>query len=91
MVPTIEMDDESKSLLEEIQTEIKSETGGNVTQQEVLAHIVECVYESKADIIDSFQDGYVPLSEEEREAFHSGMFSSGVETDEEDIDEILYG
>jgi hypothetical protein len=91
MVSAVKMDEESKSLLEELQAEIKLETGKKVTQQEVLARIVESAYESKADLIESFRDGHVPLSDEEREAFHSGMFSSGVETDEEDIDDILYG
>jgi len=31
------------------------------------------------------------LSEDEIDAFLSGTFSSGTETGEEDIDEILYG
>jgi hypothetical protein len=33
----------------------------------------------------------VPLSEEEKEAMQAGRFSSGVETDEDDIDDVLYG
>jgi hypothetical protein len=33
----------------------------------------------------------VPASEKEIEAFLSGTFDSGVETAEDDIDEILYG
>ena len=34
---------------------------------------------------------FVPLSEEEKERMHQGRFNSGVETDEADIDDILYG
>jgi len=33
----------------------------------------------------------VPLTEEETERMHEGKFDSGVETDEDDIDDILYG
>jgi hypothetical protein len=33
----------------------------------------------------------VPLSKEQKAAMHRGRVSSGVETDEDDIDEILYG
>jgi hypothetical protein len=33
----------------------------------------------------------VPLSEDQKEAMRQGRFSSGVETDEEDIDDVLYG
>jgi hypothetical protein len=42
-------------------------------------------------VIDSFRESTVPLSESEKEAMRRGRFSSGVETDESDIDEILYG
>jgi hypothetical protein len=33
----------------------------------------------------------VTLTDEEIAQFNEGMISSGVETDEDDIDEILYG
>jgi len=33
----------------------------------------------------------VPLSEAEKESMREGRVSSGVETTEEDIDDILYG
>lgn len=85
------MDDEAKSRLEKLQAEIKLRTGRKVTQQELLTRIVEDAYESKSELIDSFRETTVPLSEEEREAFHDGIFSSGRETDEDDIDDILYG
>ena len=34
---------------------------------------------------------FVPLSEEEKVQIRRGRFDSGVETDEDDIDGILYG
>jgi len=91
MTTAVKMEDGAKSRLEELQAEIKLRTGRKVTQQELLTRIVEDAYESKSELIDSFRETTVPLPEEEREAFHSGIFSSGRETDEEDIDDILYG
>jgi hypothetical protein len=85
------MDEEAKSRLEELQAEIRFRTGENVTQQEMLSRLVEDAYESKSAFVDSFREKTVPLSQAEREAFHGSMFSSGLETDEDDIDDILYG
>ena len=91
MATAVKMDEETKSTLEELQAEIKLKTGKKVTQQEVLSRLVESVSESRSEFVDSFRETSVSLSEEEIEQFNKGMISSGVETDEEDIDEILYG
>jgi hypothetical protein len=91
MATAVKMDEETKSELEALQAEIKLKTGKNVTQQEVLARLVESAVESRPEFIDSFRDTPDSLSESELEAFNEGMISSGVETDEEDIDDILYG
>jgi hypothetical protein len=85
------MDDDTKSRLERLQAEIRLKTGKRVTQQEVLARLVERAIESKADLVDSFREERVPVPEEDREAFHDGMVSSGVTTTEEDVDDVLYG
>ena len=42
-------------------------------------------------VIDSFRESTVPLSADEKKAMRRGRTSSSVETDEEDIDDILYG
>lgn len=91
MATAVKMDEETKSKLEELQAEIKLQTGKKVTQQDILAHLVESAAESRSEFIDSFRDTAVSLSDAEIEQFNQGMISSGVETDEEDIDEILYG
>ena len=90
MATSVKMDDDTKTRLERLQAEIRLKTGTRVTQQEILARLVEQAIESKADLIDSFRETYVPLAESEREAFHGGMISSGVTTTEEDIDDVLY-
>ena len=91
MGTSVRMDDDTKSRLERLQAEIRLKTGTRVTQQEVLARLVERAIESKADLVDSFREERVPLTESDREAFHDGMVSSGVTTTEDDIDDVLYG
>jgi hypothetical protein len=91
MATSVKMDEKTKSQLERLQAEIKLKTGTKVTQQEVLERLVERGVDSEAELVDSFRDEFVPLTEAEREYFHEGMFDSGTETDEEDIDDILYG
>jgi len=91
MTTAVKMDEETKSTLEELQAEIKLKTGMKVTQQELLARLVESAVDSRAAFIDSFRDGSTALSDAELAAFNEGQISSGVETAEEDIDDILYG
>lgn len=91
MATAVKMDEEAKSQLEELQAEIKLKTGKKVTQQEILSRLIESAIESRSEFIDSFRDSNVTLSDEVIQQFNEGMISSGVETDEEDIDEILYG
>jgi hypothetical protein len=90
MATSVKMDDRTKDRLERLQAEIRLQTGRKVTQQEILTRLVERAIESKADLIDSFRESPFPLSDAEREQFHDGMGSSGVETTEDDIDDIIY-
>ncbi|MDR5674259.1 hypothetical protein RH858_14110 [Halalkaliarchaeum sp. AArc-GB] len=91
MATAVKMDEETKSRLEELQAEIKLRTGEKVTQQEILARLVESAVESRSEFVDSFRKGTTALTDEEIAQFNEGTISSGVETDEDDVDEILYG
>lgn len=91
MAIAVKIEDEAKSRLEELQAEIRLRTGESVTQQELLTRLIDDAYESREDVIDSFRESTVPLSEADKDAMRAGRISSGVETDEEDIDELLYG
>jgi len=91
MATAVKVDEDAKSRLEELQAEIRLRTGKKVTQQELLSRLIDDVYASRDEFVDSFRDSTVPLSESEKETLRRGRFSSGVETDEDDIDEILYG
>lgn len=91
MATAVEVDEDAKSRLEELQAEIRLRTGRNVTQQELLTRLIDDAYESRDDVIDSFRETTVPLSEEDKAAMRQGRFESGVETDESDVDDVLYG
>jgi len=91
MGTAVKVDDEAKALLEELQAEIRLETGTSVTQQELLSRLIDEAYESRQEVIDSFRSDVSPLSSEEKEMMRRGRFDSETETDEDDVDEILYG
>ena len=91
MATAVKVDEETKSRLEELQAEIRLRAGRSVTQKELLERLIDDAYESRAEVIDSFRESTVPLSDAEKDAMQEGRVSSGVETDEDDIDDILYG
>jgi hypothetical protein len=91
MATVVKIDEDAKARLEELQAEIRLRTGEKVTQQKLLSRLIDDAYESREDVIDSFRESTVPLSGAEKETMRTGRISSGVETDEEDIDDILYG
>lgn len=93
MVTSVKMDEHTKSRLEELQALVKLRTGRKVTQQELLDRLVDQAYESREELVESFQvdDGWEGLSEEEIEQWLSGTTDWGEETTEGDIDEVLYG
>lgn len=90
MATSVKIDEASKNRLEELQAEIKLETGRNVTQQELLDRIIEREFESKSALVDSYRDDFQGLSEEAAEEWLSGTFASGNPIDEDDVDRILY-
>lgn len=91
MATAVKVDEDAKSRLEELQAEIRLQTGQSVTQQQLLTRLIDDAYESREEVIDSFREPTVPLSASEKEAMRQGRVSSGTETTEDDIDEILYG
>lgn len=91
MPTAVKVDADAKSRLEELQAEIRLRTGTKVTQQALLTRLIDEAYESREDVIDSFRESSVPLSASEKEAMRRNRFRSGVETEEDDIDDVLYG
>jgi hypothetical protein len=91
MAQAVKVDEDAKSRLEELQAEIRLRTGQSVTQQELLSRLIDDAYDSRDDVIASFQESTVPLTDAEKETMERGRFESGVETTEKDVDESLYG
>ena len=89
MAIAVKIDEEAKAELEELQAEIKLKTGTKITQQELLSQLIRSAADNRSEVIDSFRDGQVALSETDIEQFNQGMISSGFETDESDIDDSL--
>ena len=90
MATSVKIDEETKSRLEELQAEVKLETGRKVTQQELLRRLVNDAYTSISGLIESFRETDLSLSDEEVEEFLSGTTADGDPVDEEDIDRTLY-
>ena len=90
MATSVKIDEETKSRLEELQAEVKLETGRKVTQQELLRRLVDDAYTSVSGLIESFRETDLSLSDEEVEEFLSGTTADGDPVDEKDIDRTLY-
>ena len=91
MATAVKVDEDAKSRLEELQAEIRLRTGQTVTQQKLLTRLIDDAYESRGAVIDSFRETTVSLSDADTEAMRRNRFQSGIETDETDIDDVLYG
>lgn len=91
MPTAVKVDEAAKSRLEELQAEIRLRTGKKVTQQDLLTRLIDDAFESRNEVIDSFREQTVPLSEEQKETLRRSRINSGVVTDEDDIDDTLYG
>jgi len=90
MATVVAVDAETESRLEELQAEIRLKAGRSVTESELLERLVEMAYESSAEVVDSFRESTVPLTEAEKTAMQEGRVSSGVESDADDVDDTLY-
>jgi hypothetical protein len=91
MSKAVKVDEDAKSRLEELQAEIRLRTGESVTQQELLSRLIDDAYEDRDEVVASFGASGQSLSGDEVASFFEASFSSGVETEEDDIDDILYG
>lgn len=90
MVTSVKIDEETKARLERLQAKVKLETGKRVTHQEILARLIEPAVEAESDLVDSFRERRVPVSEADRSVFQEGAVASGEDTTEDDIDDLLY-
>jgi len=89
MTTSVKIGESAKDRLEQLQAEIKLETGRSVTQQELLDHLVDRGLESREDVVDSYRDEWEGLSEDEIEQWLSGTVASGAPVEEADVDHVI--
>ncbi|QLG49795.1 hypothetical protein [Natrinema halophilum] len=90
MITSVKIDDRTKGRLQDLQTEIESQTGHTVTQQELLERLVDSVYESRSEFIESLRDEWDELSDEDIDGLLSRTAESGDAIDDDDIDDMIY-
>lgn len=90
MAPLVPINEDTKTTLDDLRVAIREETGTNVTRKALLAKLVASAADSRSELVDSFRDGTEMLTDDELAQFDEGRISSGIETDEDDIDDILY-
>ncbi|WP_254521761.1 hypothetical protein [Natrinema caseinilyticum] len=90
MITSVKIDSRTKGRLQDLQTEIESETGHVVTEQELLERLVDTVYESRSEFIDSLCDEWDGLADEDIDGLLSESAATGDRIDEDDIDDIIY-
>ena len=90
MPTSVKIGEHTKDRLEQLQAEIKLETGKKVTQQELLDQLVRHGVDEKAAIVDAFRDDWDGATEAEIERFFSKTARSHDPVDESDIDRVLY-
>jgi hypothetical protein len=89
MTTSVKIGESAKDRLEQLQAEIRLETGTSVTQQDLLDRLIDRQYASREDIVDSYRDEWEGLSEDEIEQWLSGAGSWG-DSDPSDLDEARY-
>lgn len=90
MATSVKIGTDTKDKLEQLQAEVKLETGRKVTQQALLDRIVSQSFESKGALIDSFRDEFDGMGDSEIDRFLGETFASGSPIDESDVDRVLY-
>ena len=66
MLTAVKIEESAESRLEELQSEIRLQTGGPSPSKR-LTRPIDQAYESRGDVIDSLRESTVPLSEAERD------------------------
>ncbi|WP_436930126.1 hypothetical protein [Halosimplex halobium] len=96
---SVPVDERTKARIRELCEEIERETGRAVSERAVVERMVEREFASREALVDSFREGasdpvdddFEGLSEAEIERFFAGTSDWGIDTAEDEIDEVLYG
>ncbi|WP_254532158.1 hypothetical protein [Natrinema gelatinilyticum] len=89
MIESVKIDNRTKGRLQDLQTEIESETGHIVTEQELLERLVDTVYESRSEFIESLRNEWDELSDEDIDELLCESSEPGDLIDEDEIDDLI--
>jgi len=88
---SVKISGDAKRLLDSLQAKLILGTGRRVSQQELLDEVVKFPKEREEEIVRRLAGVMLPLSRREIEALMRVPTDWGLETREEEIDQVLYG
>jgi hypothetical protein len=89
MSENIKIQEKDKHIFDMLQAELTLKTGKKITQQELFSWLIEFARAKKDNFFGKLSK--LPLSEKEKKKIRSLSSDWGVETNEEEIDMVVYG
>jgi hypothetical protein len=89
MSENIKILEKDKNIFDMVQAEVTLKTGKKITQQELFSHLIEFVMSRKDNFFGRLSK--LPLSEKEKKKIRNIPCDMGVNTNEEEIDMVVYG
>lgn len=91
MATTVKLTRAAKERLDRLQAKLQLRYGRRFSLQEILEKAVELGEAREKDLLAALLGLHLPLPEAERARLRALHIDWGVDTREEDIDEVLYG
>lgn len=91
MSTSVKISRESKRLLDTLQARLVIATGRKYSQQDLLDMMVKLSSERQDELVGIMENVRLPLPQEAVESLMEMPVDWGVETDEAEIDTVLYG
>lgn len=89
MHTTVRLHEEDKKIIDRLQARYRLETGDRISIEKLISLILETAQRHEDEII--LEDRPRQATSEEIKRFHSAAADWGVETTEDEIDDVLYG
>jgi len=91
MPTTVKIDPEYKKEIDKLQAKVIMKTGEKITQQELLARILQFIIRNEEDFFKNFIFDWKPLPDKEWEKMKAYITDFGKVTKESTIDTEIYG
>lgn len=91
MSSSIKIKKADKEKLDRLQAKLTLTLGKKLTQEEIIAYLLELVEKKEKDLFEYILGDWKPLTDEEVNKLMELPEDWGIETKESDIDKILYG